>query len=476
MSVYDDYEMTIGVECHVQLATKSKLFSGSNNDAREAEPNTAVDAYDWALPGVLPILNRQAVLLAVRAGKALNAEIAHISRFDRKHYFYPDLPKGYQISQMYQPIIGAGKVEVESSEGDFAVRIESAHLEEDAGKLTHGLDASLVDLNRAGTPLLEIVTKPDIHSAKQARDFAMELHKLMVYAGVSLGDLYHGNMRFDINVSVAKKGATKLGTRAEIKNLNSFKSVERAADYEFYRQVDLLEKGEKVVRETRGFDEAKQKTFSQRSKEEAQDYRYMPDPDIPPVVLSDQMIAEIQADMPLLPPAFRDKWQPLEFDESVVIALLAEPSYARFVSQIQDQAGNEAAKTVANWVASALEVELTKDIDNSTDIKHAIELAQMVRDGQVSSTNAKTIFNQMLKADQAPLKIAEENNLIQVSDSSSIEKLVDEVLASEAGQRAIADYHAGNQKALGFVVGQVMKASKGQANPQIIQSLLKDKV
>jgi aspartyl-tRNA(Asn)/glutamyl-tRNA(Gln) amidotransferase subunit B len=287
--ILKNYEMTIGIECHVQLKTKTKLFSASDNDARDKAPNEATSPIDFGLPGMLPVLNKEAVRLAVRAGKALNATIANVSRFDRKHYFYPDLPKGYQTSQLYQPIIGEGKIEAVLPNGEtFEVRIEHAHLEEDAGKLTHNGDHSLVDLNRAGTPLIEIVSMPDIHSAEQARAYAEELHKRMVFAGVSDGDLYQGNMRFDVNISARKFGDPELGTRTEIKNLNSFRSVERAAAYEFERQVKLLEKGEKVKQETRGWLDDEQKTFSQRSKEEAQDYRYMPDPDIPPIVLSDE--------------------------------------------------------------------------------------------------------------------------------------------------------------------------------------------
>jgi aspartyl-tRNA(Asn)/glutamyl-tRNA(Gln) amidotransferase subunit B len=236
------YEMTIGIECHVQLATATKLFSGADNDARDKEPNSVVSPIDYGLPGMLPVLNREAVTLAVKAGKALNAKIANISRFDRKHYFYPDLPKGYQTTQMYHPIIEAGYIDAPLEDGSVVrVRIHHAHMEEDAGKLTHFGDHSLVDLNRAGTPLIEIVSEPDIHSAQEAKAYATELYHLMTYAGVTLGDLYHGNMRFDVNISVAPKGATELGKRAEVKNLNSFRSVEKAAEYEFRRQVELLE-------------------------------------------------------------------------------------------------------------------------------------------------------------------------------------------------------------------------------------------
>ena len=332
MSVYDKYEMTIGIECHVQLATKTKLFSPADNDARNAEPNEKTHEIDFGLPGMLPVLNKHAVELAVRAGKALNAPIARVSRFDRKHYFYPDLPKGYQTSQMYQPIILAGYVDAPLEDGSLKrVRIHHAHMEEDAGKLTHHDGYSLVDLNRAGTPLIEIVSEPDIHSAEEAKAYASELHKLMVYAGVTHGDLYHGNMRFDVNISVAKKGATELGKRAEVKNLNSFRSVERAAEYEFKRQVDLLERGEQVVQETRGWSDDQQITTSQRSKEDTQDYRYMPDADIPPVVLSDEEIARIQAEVPMLPGEYREKLSVLNVDKSVVYTIMDFKPYVDIV-------------------------------------------------------------------------------------------------------------------------------------------------
>lgn len=479
MSVYDNYEMTIGVECHVQLDTKTKLFSSSNNDARDKSPNSTINEVDWALPGMLPVLNKQAVVLAVRAAKALGAKVNKVSRFDRKHYFYPDLPKGYQTSQFYQPIIGAGVIKVPCKEGDFKVRIEHAHLEEDAGKLTHVSDYSLVDLNRGGTPLIEIVTMPDIHSAKQARAFAVELHRLMTFAGVTIGDLYNGNMRFDVNISVAKKGAKKLGKRAEIKNLNSFKSVERAAEYEFYRQVDLLEAGKEIARETRGFDESKQKTFSQRSKEEAQDYRYMPDPDIPPIVLSDKMIDKILAKMPKLPNYYRAVWQEMKLDHTVIDALLSSPDLARAIDVIYQKTDIETTRRIAFWFLLLNEQGDADELvcsGGKINDKYLIELSKMVDANELSSTAAKEVFLEMQTSNDSPRVIAERKQLIQTNDDSAIEAFIDEVLASEAGQNAVRDIQAGNVKAMGFIVGQVMKVSKGQANPQIVQKILRDKL
>jgi len=474
--------MTIGIECHVQLATKTKLFSPADNDARDAEPNTKTHQIDFGLPGMLPVLNEHAVELAVRAGKALNSPIAHVSRFDRKHYFYPDLPKGYQTSQMYNPIILAGYVDVPLEDGSLKrVRIDHAHMEEDAGKLTHHDGYSLVDLNRAGTPLIEIVSEPDMHSAEEAKAYVSELHKLMVYAGVTYGNLYHGNMRFDVNISVAKKGATELGKRAEIKNLNSFRSVERAAEYEFKRQVDILERGEEVVQETRGWNDDKQITISQRSKEDAQDYRYMPDPDIPPVVLTDEVINEIQSKVPMLPGEYREKWSALNLDKSVINSLLSNQDYAQITLEVQEKSGEASAKRVAHWFASALTTSDEDDAQTDNEstrvaVDDLIELAEMTEKSEVSSTNAKELFNELLAGATNPRKLAEEKNLLQVSDESAIAAIVDEVLNDPASAASIADIKAGKDKAIGYLVGQVMKKSKGQANPSLAQKLIREKL
>lgn len=477
--VLDKYEMTIGVECHVQLATATKLFSAADNDARDKDPNSVVSPVDYGLPGMLPVLNRQAVNLAIRAGKALNAPIARVSRFDRKHYFYPDLPKGYQTTQMYQPIIEAGYIDAPLEDGSTVrVRIHHAHMEEDAGKLTHHGGYSLVDLNRAGTPLIEIVSEPDIHSAAEAKAYATELYRLMTYAGVTLGDLYHGNMRFDVNISVALKGATELGKRAEVKNLNSFRSVEKAAEYEFRRQVALLENGERVVQETRGWDDAKQVTNSQRSKEDAQDYRYMPDADIPPIVLSDEEIAAIQAEVPMLPAAYREKWASLGLDRSVIDSLLARQSYAVLIAEIQDNAGDAIAKRVAHWFSSAVAStdEETAYVASNFVPEGFIELAQMVEKNELSSTAAKEVFNELLVSDKTPREIAEAKNLLQVSDEGAIAAIVDEVLADPASAQSLADIREGKDKAIGYLVGQVMKQSQGKANPALAQKLIRERL
>lgn len=477
--ILDTYEMTIGIECHVQLATTSKLFSGADNDARDKDPNTAISPIDFGLPGMLPVLNQQAVKLAVKAGKALNAAIAPVSRFDRKHYFYPDLPKGYQISQMYQPIILKGFIDAPLESGETVrVRIHHAHLEEDAGKLTHHGTYSLVDLNRAGTPLIEIVSEPDIHSAAAAKAYATELHRLMVYAGVTLGNLFHGNMRFDVNLSVAKKGATELGTRAEVKNLNSFKSVERAALYEFERQVEILEKGEKVIQETRGWDDATGKTSSQRSKEDAQDYRYMPDADIPPIVLTEEEISAIQNEVPALPSYYRNAWIPMNLDRSVVEALISTQQYAVLINDIQVAAGNDSARRVAHWFASAVGAgnEEAAVVASNFSPEAYSELSEMVAKNELSSTAAKEVFNELLVSDKSAKEIAEAKNLIQESDEGAIASIVDEVLADPASAKSIEDIKAGQEKAIGFLVGQVMKKSQGKANPGLAQKLIRERL
>jgi len=487
MAVSDEtlakYEMTIGIESHVQLATETKLFSAADNDARDKAPNSVVHPIDYGLPGMLPVLNRKAIDFAIKAGKAMNAKIARVSRFDRKHYFYPDLPNGYQITQMYQPTILEGLVEAPlENGGSVKVRIHHAHLETDAGKLTHHGDYSLADYNRAGTPLIEVVTEPDIHSAEEAKAFCQELHRLMVYAGVSHGDLYHGNQRFDVNISVALKGATELGKRAEIKNLNSFRSIERAIEYEFRRQVELVESGERVIQETRGWNDARAVTTSQRSKEDAQDYRYMPDPDIPPIVLTDEEIAAIQADMPMLPPEYRERWASLDVDRSVIDALLANQNYARIITEIQEKSGDAPARRIAHWFASAITAHDGSegepvDVDAPyVSIDDLMALADMTESAEISSSAAKEIFNELLAGANDPRQIAETKNLLQVSDEGEIATIVDAVLAEPASASAVADIRAGKDKAIGYLVGQVMKQSKGKANPALAQKMIRERL
>ena len=467
------YIPTIGIECHVQLCTKTKLFSEVDNDARGKEPNSCVSPVDYALPGMLPRLNGEAIKFAIRAGRAMNCEINASSRFDRKHYFYPDSPKGYQITQFYHPIIGEGYVELPSG---ARVRIEHAHLEGDAGKLTHFKDYSLVDLNRVDTPLIEIVSMPDIHSAKDVHDYCKELWRLMCHAGVTNGDLYNGNMRFDINVSVAREGAKELGTRAEIKNLNSFRSAERAAEFEIKRQTKLLEAGEKIKQETRGWDDATGKTTAQRSKEEAKDYRYMPEPDIPPINLTREFIDAEIAKLPLMPMDYRKKFNGVITDE-ILEVLLDYPSLMIKLNEIEDKH----VKIISNLLSSVLlaEEKSAEYLNDLPDTRDLNELAEMNEKKELSSTATKEVFLRLFDPQmkgRGTKQIAKELGLIQENDLGALEKIVDIVLAKPETQKAQADFKAGEEKVIGFLVGQVMKESHGKANPSSVQEILRKKL
>ncbi len=471
------YYPTIGIECHVQLRTKTKLFAGVGNDAREAPPNTLVSPICFGLPGVLPVLNEKALELYIRAGLVLNADVARYSKFDRKHYFYPDLPKGYQITQYDEPIIREGRVEAVLPSGEVVtVRVERAHMEEDAGKSTHpaGKDYSLVDLNRAGTPLLEIVSYPDIHTAAEAKAYARELYLLMKYAGVSDADLYYGNIRFDVNVSVSPDENT-LGTRSETKNLNSFRSVEKAVEYEIKRQTELLERGEAVIQETRGWDDAKQKTFSQRTKEDAHDYRYFPEPDIPPVVLTDQQVEAERAQLGVLPAELRAEFARLGLDHSQRETLLDEPESAFLMHFVIEKYDAKTAKTIGNWLTGEIQRlagggEVTwQQVSAAGD--RLGSLSSMVDGGELSSTAAKELLKDLVITDSDPRQLASERNLLQVSDEGELIMLIEQVLSQN--EKAAADVSAGEMKAIGFLVGQVMKASGGKANPGVVAELIK---
>lgn len=473
--ILTQYTATIGIECHVQLKTKTKLFSAVGNDAREAPPNTLVSHIDFGLPGALPVLNEEAVRLAARAAFALGTTPQHFSKFDRKHYFYPDLPKGYQITQYDQPIILGGKITVKIDDSEKTIGITRAHLEEDAGKSTHptGKNYSLVDLNRAGTPLLEIVSEPDMHTSAEAKAYARELYLCMKYADVSDANLYYGNMRFDVNVSVSK--TEKLGVRTETKNLNSFRSVEKAIDYEIKRQIEILEKGGEIVQETRGWHDDKQQTFSQRTKEEAHDYRYFPDPDLPPIVLDDVYIEKVKKEMPLLPDDYRRKFADIGIDNKTIEDIIMVPSSAELVARILDKSSKEHARRVAFWLMQVTEDETTVSTADTnavpiTDDKF-IKLSKLVSDGKLNSTAAKEVFTEMLRTSKDPEEIANEKNLIQVSDEGEIAKIVKAVLANNT--KAADDVRNGEMKAIGFLVGQVMKESRGKANPQLAQELIK---
>ena len=474
--LHDQYTATIGIECHVQLKTVTKLFSAVDNDARDAPPNTLISHIDLGMPGALPVLNGKAVELGMRAAFALGTEPQKFSKFDRKHYFYPDLPMGYQITQFYHPIIRDGFVTFNVNGQEKRVGIHEAHLEADAGKSTHppGADYSLIDLNRAGTPLLEIVSKPDMHTATEAKAYVKELYLRMRYADVSEANLYYGNMRFDVNVSVSK--TTELGTRTETKNLNSFKSVEKTVDYEIARQIEVLEKGQPIVQETRGWDDAKQKTFSQRSKEEAHDYRYMPDPDLPPVVLNDENIAAVRDTMPITPKELRDKLANLGLDTSSVETLVEEMPAGRFIlSVIEAGCSSDTVKRIANWLSSDVQALVANESITwetaKLDEKQITILAQMVADNKVSSTGAKTVLVELVTHGGEAEHVAAAKDVLQVSDEGSIAKIVEQVLIDNP--KAAEDVKNGETKAIGFLVGQVMKLSQGKANPGLAQDLIR---
>jgi len=481
------YTPTIGIECHVQFKTATKLFVGVGNDAREAAPNTLVSHLCFGLPGSLPVLNREAIHLGMRAAFALGTTPQKFSKFDRKHYFYPDLPLGYQITQFDEPIIVGGEVVIEIEGKKKTIKLTRAHIEADAGKSTHpaGKDYSLVDLNRAGTPLLEIVSEPDMHTAAEAKAYAQELWLLMRYADVSDANLYYGNMRFDVNVSVSKDPKT-LGTRSETKNLNSFKSVEKAVEYEINRQIEILEKGGEIAQETRGWDDAKQKTISQRTKEDAHDYRYFPDPDLPPVLLDDDMIQTVKDEMPVMPGEWRKRLSGLGLDRAAIDTLLiaeVEDEAVEYVSLIEAALDTpDFANALSKWLIN-IEIPLRRDglvvskLDQSGRLALYRALHHLVSTNKLSSSNAKILLGKVFGTEEHIKDIAAyatQHGLIQESDEGMLEKAVDQVIVDNP--KAAEDVKNGEMKAIGFLVGQVMKHTQGRANPGMVQQLLRKKL
>ncbi len=477
------WEAVIGLEVHLQLATQSKIFSGSAT-AFGAEPNTQASAVDLAMPGMLPVLNEQAVRYAVMFGLGIGAEIGKRSVFDRKNYFYPDLPKGYQISQFADPVVGRGTFEIQLEDGSSrSIGITRAHLEEDAGKSLHEdfHGQSGIDLNRAGTPLLEIVTDPDLRSAEEAVAYLKALHSLVTYLGISDGTMAEGSMRCDINISLRPAGSDKLGTRAEIKNVNSFRFVEKAIQHEFERQSDILEDGGQVVQETRLYDADKNETRPMRSKEVANDYRYFPEPDLLPVVLDDAWIQAIADQLPELPrqkqSRFAEQYGLSQYDAGV---LSDSRALADYFEAVADNAGD--AKLAANWVQVELLGRLNRDDRDITNCPVAAadlgQLIQRIRDNTISGKIAKQVFEGMWAGEGSPDTIIEARGLKQVSDSGALEAMVDEVIDNNSAQ--VEQYRAAEpdkrKKLIGFFVGQIMKLSKGQANPQLVNELLAKKL
>jgi aspartyl-tRNA(Asn)/glutamyl-tRNA(Gln) amidotransferase subunit B len=473
------WEVVVGIETHAQLRTQSKIFSAAST-AFGAPPNTQASAVDIALPGVLPVLNRAALEHAIRFGLAIGATINRRSIFARKNYFYPDLPKGYQISQYESPIVQGGSLRIVTDEGEKTIRLTRAHLEEDAGKSLHELDGmSGIDLNRAGTPLLEIVSEPDLRGAKEALAYARALHALVVWIGICDGNMQEGSFRCDANVSVRVPGKP-LGTRCEIKNLNSFRFMERAIEFEARRQIELLEEGGRVEQETRLYDAERDETRSMRTKEDAQDYRYFPDPDLLPLVVTEAQIETIRSTLPELPEARRERFAREYALSAYDAALLTVSRAAADYFELLVKVSGVEPKTCANWQTGLLAKSLNQhEIDISESPVPAPKLAQILKkisDGTLSNKTAQKLFDvAWTSGPEASIdELIEREGLKQLSDASTIEKLVDEVLAANAKQ--VEDYRAGKEKALNSLVGQVMKASQGRANPAQVNELLRRKL
>jgi aspartyl-tRNA(Asn)/glutamyl-tRNA(Gln) amidotransferase subunit B len=477
-----EWETVIGLEIHAQLSTRSKIFSGSPT-AYGAPPNVQANLIDLGYPGVLPVLNESAVRMAVKFGLAIGARIAPRSVFARKNYFYPDLPKGYQISQYELPVVAQGAIDIVLEDGTGKrIGVTRAHLEEDAGKSLHeGLPGlSGIDLNRAGTPLLEIVSEPDLRSAREAIAYMKKVHTLVRYLDICDGNMQEGSFRCDANVSVRPKGAEKLGTRAEIKNLNSFRFVEKAINYEVARQIELIDSGGKVVQETRLYDPDKGETRSMRSKEEANDYRYFPDPDLLPLELGERFIEEVRAGLPELPDQKAERFA-AEYGLSAYDAgvLTASRELADYYEEVAGKGASPAyAKLAANWVMGELAAVLNKEgLDISAGKLPAARLSGLLRrieDGTVSGKLAKEVFEAMWASGADADAVIEERGLRQITDTSAIERAIDEVMAKNPEQ--LAQYRGGKDKLFGFFIGQVMKATQGKANPGQLNEILKRKL
>lgn len=474
------WEAVIGLEVHVQLMTQSKIFSGASTKYG-APPNTHTALVDVSMPGALPVMNKKAVELAVRFGLAAGSHVRRRSVFARKNYFYPDLPKGYQISQFELPIVEGGQLTIRVDDKEKVVHLTRAHLEEDAGKSLHEefRDWTGIDYNRGGSPLLEIVSEPDMSSAAEAAAYARTLHELVQYIGICDGNLQEGSFRCDANVSVRPAGAEKLGTRTELKNINSFRYLEKAVQYEIARQIEVLEDGGVIRQETRLYDSDRDETRPMRSKEDAHDYRYFPDPDLPPLVLTEEWIEKIQSEMPELPEARRTRFmEKLGLPAYDATVLTANRETADFYETVLTKFAGD-PKTAANWVMTELMKHLNKDdlsiTQSPVDADRLANLLTRIHDGTLSNRAAKTVFDELWTDSTATVDgVIEAKGLKQMSDSGALESIINDVLANQTAQ--VEEYRSGKEKAFNFLVGQVMKATKGKGNPVQIRDMLKAKL
>ena len=473
----NQYEVVIGLEVHAQVTSESKLFSTSATKFG-AEPNTQVSLVDAAFPGMLPVINEYCVKQAIKTGIGLKAKINKRSVFDRKNYFYADLPQGYQISQFKDPIVGEGKVILDMPDGQKEVGIERLHLEQDAGKSIHDLDPknTFVDLNRSGVALMEIVSKPDLRSPDEVNAYIKKLRSIMRYLGTCDGNMQEGSLRADVNVSVRKKGSKEFGTRCEIKNVNSIKFMQMAIEYEANRQVDLIEDGQTIDQETRLFDTKKNETRSMRSKEDAHDYRYFPDPDLLPLEVSDDFIENLKSEIPELPDEkkkrFIEKFKLSPYEANILVSDIETSNYFENVIKKSD------VKLATNWIIGELFAALNEKnleiTESPISAGNLSKLINLIKDGTISGKIAKTVFEQMMKGDKDPKKIVEEKGLKQESDPKALEALIDKVI--DENRDKATEYKSGKVKLFGFFVGQVMKVSGGKANPQLVNEILKKKL
>ncbi len=474
----EDYETVIGLEVHAELSTKTKIFCSCETEFG-GKPNTHCCPVCMAMPGALPVLNEKVVEYAVKAGLATNCEISRDSKNDRKNYFYPDLPKSYQISQFDKPLCERGYVEIETKEGTKKIRLTRIHIEEDAGKLNHDDygRGSLVDLNRAGVPLIEIVSEPDIRSVEEADIYLKKLKSILQYIEVSDCKMQEGSLRADVNISIRKKGEKEYGTRTEMKNMNSFKSITRALEYEIERQIDVVENGGKIEQETLRWDEVSGKTFPMRDKEDAQDYRYFPDPDLALIKLSDEYIENIKKNLPELPESRKERYlNDYKLTEKEANALTASKYLSDFFEKATKICNNP--KAVCNWLLSDIarilnENELEPDEIPFTS-EDLAELISLIEKGTISSKIAKDVLEKMFESPEKPSKIIEKNGWVQISDESAIMEVVKKII--EANPQSVSDFKGGKEKALGFLVGQAMKETKGKANPQMLNKMFKDEM